>query len=518
MSLRYLKTVRVVVALAVFVPATFLFLDVSGILPLWLVKALPAVQLVPSLFHLLEVFGWGGAGCIVVMLLTLAFGRVYCSTLCPLGTYQDVISRLNRSRNSLRRFRFHRQHYLLHYGLLFLATALGIGGSLLLLNLLEPFANFGRSTHALVRPLVVLMNNGIAWILEKFQVYQVYPVPFHLPSIVAFLVPLAFIATVSVMAFRSGRLYCNTLCPAGALLGLLSRVSLLRIVFDTKACKDCGLCEKVCKAQCIDSGTMRVDFSACVGCFNCFDACPTEGLHFGRRQQYEPPPQMTDRRRRKLLRDVVGTAAIVAFLPGDTTRTAVAVATGKTRASVPATPPGSQGIAHFTSACTACHLCVGVCPTQVLSPSFMEYGLGGIFQPHMDYSLGPCNYDCTLCGQICPNGAILPLTVEQKHVVQMGRAKFVRDDCIVTVKKTDCGACSEHCPTKAVHMVPYERGLVIPEVNEDICIGCGACEHPCPVTPRKAIYVEGNAVHRTAKLPEQQKPAPKVNVDADFPF
>jgi ferredoxin len=136
----------------------------------------------------------------------------------------------------------------------------------------------------------------------------------------------------------------------------------------------------------------------------------------------------------------------------------------------------------------------------------------------MDYLTSFCNFDCNKCGQVCPTGAILPLTTEEKHVTQMGKAVFVRQNCVVYTDETDCGACSEHCPTKAVHMVPYKNGLVIPEVDQDICIGCGACEHPCPVeAPYKAIFVNGNPVQQIAKTPEKGE---KQIIDdtEDFPF
>jgi ferredoxin len=146
-----------------------------------------------------------------------------------------------------------------------------------------------------------------------------------------------------------------------------------------------------------------------------------------------------------------------------------------------------------------------------------DYGLGGVFQPKMDYWVSYCNYDCTLCGSVCPSGAILPLPPEEKKLVQMGKAKFVKDDCIVITKKTDCGACSEHCPTKAVHMVPYEK-LMLPETKEEVCIGCGACERTCPTKPRKAIYVEANVVHQRAEKPQVKKLEQEPLNTTDFPF
>jgi formate hydrogenlyase subunit 6/NADH:ubiquinone oxidoreductase subunit I len=134
----------------------------------------------------------------------------------------------------------------------------------------------------------------------------------------------------------------------------------------------------------------------------------------------------------------------------------------------------------------------------------------------MDPAAGYCNFDCTVCGEVCPTGAILPLTVEQKQVTQVGEVRFIKENCVVYTDETLCGACSEHCPTKAVEMVPYKGDLNIPEVNPEICVGCGACEHACPVRPHRAIYVDGLAVQQIAKKPEVKES--KEGSLEEFPF
>ena len=185
---------------------------------------------------------------------------------------------------------------------------------------------------------------------------------------------------------------------------------------------------------------------------------------------------------------------------------------------MPVTPPGSQSESRFTNLCTACQLCVSVCPTQVLAPSLLEYGIAGVMQPKMDFAANYCNYECVLCTQVCPTGAILPIDIPTKKEIQLGKAAFVKDDCIVITKKKDCGACSEHCPTKAVKMVPYEGKLLLPELNNDICVGCGACEHACPTTPRRAIYVVANQVHLKAQKQKVEKLENPLEDQKDFPF
>ncbi len=136
-------------------------------------------------------------------------------------------------------------------------------------------------------------------------------------------------------------------------------------------------------------------------------------------------------------------------------------------------------------------------------------------QPRMDFHSGFCNYDCTRCTDVCPTGAIMPLMPEAKRLTQIGKAVFIKDNCIVHTEKTACGACSEHCPTKACHMVPYEGRLLIPEVKDEICIGCGACEYACPTRPYRAIFVDGNPLHEAASKPESKE---LEAVPSDFPF
>jgi ferredoxin len=188
-----------------------------------------------------------------------------------------------------------------------------------------------------------------------------------------------------------------------------------------------------------------------------------------------------------------------------------------TGSKYPVSPPGSAGVENFTDSCTACHLCISACPTQVLQPSFLEYGFLGMMQPRMDYKTAFCDFECVICTQVCPSGAILPTALATKKLLQLGKAKFEKDNCIVYTEKTDCGACAEHCPTKAVTMVPHEN-LKAPEVKDEFCIGCGACEYACPTKPYKAIFVESNLVHQKAEKKKVEKIEKKIDYKDDFPF
>lgn len=482
------------------------------------------LQFVPSLLKFIGATFLGVFGFMVVIVLTLLFGRVYCSTICPLGTFQDVIAYLTRGKRKRKRFQFRSPHNRLRYSILAVTALTFVTGSGLLLNLLDPFSGFGRILSNLVRPLVIGLNNGAAMILEQFDNHLLFQVQWPVTVPFSIGIALVLLALVVAMSLKHGRLYCNTVCPVGALLGLFSKVSIFKIGFVAGACQECNRCESVCKANCIDSKQQTIDFSRCVGCFNCFSTCKKEGLRFEARwRKTEPAIPQKSGRRAFIANSVMW---IIGLASGAFAQTKPIIQSKPTTIPVPATgpvtPPGSVSVNHFTSQCTACHLCVSVCPSRVLVPSLFEYGLSGMMQPRMDFQSGHCNYDCTDCLNVCPSGAILPLDVETKKVTQLGIAKFIKENCVVYTDNTNCGACSEHCPTKAVDMVPYlslpDKELVIPEVNPEICVGCGGCEYACPTVPYKAIFVEGNPVHKIALKPKQEKTETNEDTEKEFPF
>lgn len=520
MKLERLKTIRLYFSVACAVVICLLFLDLGGWIPASVTSAIVAFQLVPALTKSLTGVGLWTAGLAVILIVTALFGRVYCSSLCPLGTLQDVVIRLKRFTDRRRKrrrrwFEYRSPRYALHYSLLAATVVLALSGSMILLNILEPFSNFGRMVQGLARPALIGGNNLVAALLSALGSYGVVNLPLKGLSLEVVAVPLVFLGVLVYLSWAHGRFFCNTLCPAGALLGLVARLARFKIVIDEETCTDCGLCEKVCKAYCIDAGTKNVEFSACVSCFNCIESCPTVGVKYAGRKFFgKRRGAAVDGGRRAVLK----AAALPALLLTQSASDTAAAKQLEPRQQTPVTPPGARGVAHFTQMCTACHLCISACPTQVLVPSLFEYGLGGLFQPKLDYWVSYCNYDCKLCSDVCPSGAILPLSLEEKKLVQLGKAVFVKEDCIVITKKTECGACSEHCPTKAVTMVPYEQKLTLPELRNEICVGCGACEHACPTKPRKAIYVEAHQAHQQAKAPERKKLEQKEEQIQEFPF
>jgi len=527
MQLKHLKTLRVIVSLFIFSILLLFFLNVHN---QWIDNVSVVflrLQLFPSFLRLLAVaFSVASMGFVLVLLLTFLFGRVYCSSICPLGTLQDIIINLSRRfrKRSKSRFVFNpRKKQVFRYSVLAATIVFWLFGSLFLVNLLDPFSNFGKISVTLIQPVFSRINNWFAFLLQGMDIFAVSPMlPQSLPVNVV-LVSTAIFATIFIMSIMRGRFFCNTLCPAGSILSLISGKSVYRIAFNSQSCTLCRKCEFACKAECIDSKRKIVDHARCVSCFNCFSSCSNNGLYFEnafavKRTQTDALPADGVQKRNFLLTVSAGLLSAPLFR----NNMLVAAETGKpgmipVESQLPVIPPGSISYDHFTGKCIACYLCVGACPTNVIVPSFFDYGLEGFMQPKLDFHKSFCNFDCVRCSEVCPTGAIGKLDLETKQTEQIGIVKFMYESCVVTVDRTDCGACSEHCPTKAVTMIPY-NGLFLPEVDPDLCIGCGACEFACPTEPYKAIYVESNRIHQKAKAIETDHEGPRDHDQDEFPF
>ncbi len=517
-----LKKIRVVIALLVGLSFCLLFVDFRSMIPEGVVQFWADTQFVPALLRVFRIGFVVSLALIALLVLTLLTGRTYCSFLCPLGILQDLFSRIGKRLKWAQKYNYHKPLNYLRYALLVLTTIVFAGGSAVLLNLLDPYSIFGRSFSYLVQPVVILANNLLAVILNSFDVYSVYRVKLPLVHWPVILWTAGFMLLIAFLSFRRGRLYCNSVCPVGTLLGLLSRVSLFKVRLGD-SCTSCGKCARVCKAECIDSKAKTVDSSRCVSCFNCLNVCHFDAISYkaGRKSATQTVTTPIDVSKRKFFKQAIAGSSVLTLMASRARAEEVKKVIKSNKGLTPlnrkfhASPPGSESLDHFNSTCTGCSLCVTACPTNVLQPALFEYGLSGMMQPFMDFSNGLCNYECTICGDVCPTGAIFALPVAQKKRTQLGVAKFIKANCVVETDKTDCGACSEHCPTKAVNMVPYGK-LLIPEVKEDICVGCGACEYACPVTPFKAIFVDGHSQHQEAKEPKNEKA--KIEIEEDFPF
>ena len=556
MRRHWLKYLRVAIALPVLAILTAAFLDFRGLVPTQLAHALAHVQFVPAALAL----GTGASlvlAAAAILAVTLALGRVYCSVLCPLGLLQDAVARLAAW--------CRRQPLLLRHTrpatgvrqLFLWGTVAGIaaGWAGLTLTLLDPYSIFGRIGSMLLRPVVTQLNNWLVAPAGALGLDGLYRVEPQWAAAGALALPAATLLLVAILSARRGRLYCNTVCPVGTLLGLLSRFGAFRLEIDRDRCRRCGDCLRVCKAQCIDLRHGTIDNSRCVACFNCIDACDELGIHH--RFKWRPetgqrkpetratppsagdPPSAITHRPSSIADDaasrrafITGTAAglvsttglgsllLAAALPrrddesSDDTRPP-ADPPNHGRGTI--CPPGSGSVARFLDRCTACQLCVSACPTHVLQPAFLEYGLGGIMKPRLDFNRSFCNFDCHRCAEVCPDGAILPMPLPDKQLTCLGIAHIDYAKCIVKANGTDCAACSEHCPTQAVSTVPHGDNLRLTEMHPELCIGCGACEYACPVRPERAIVVTARAVHSRAER-KIEAPASAPVPDDDFPF
>jgi ferredoxin len=321
-------------------------------------------------------------------------------------------------------------------------------------------------------------------------------------SIPTLIIAAVTFVIIAILAWRGGRTYCNTICPVGTFLSFFSRFSLLKIHFDEEKCKNCSLCTKNCKASCIDYKNHTVDHSRCVTCGNCIEACKFGALSY--RYGHTVKPTKSDNEPDPSRRSFLIGAALA------TTATALAQEKKKVDGGLAAieekkapqrttaiTPPGSFSAKNMQKHCTACQLCVSACPNQVLRPST---GLLTLMQPTMSYERGYCRPECNRCSQVCPAGAIKPITLEEKSSTQIGHAVWIKKNCIPVTDGVECGNCERHCPTGAIEMEALdpddEMSVMIPTINEAKCIGCGACENLCPANPFSAIYVEGHEMHK----------------------
>ncbi|MBN1472437.1 MAG: 4Fe-4S dicluster domain-containing protein [Syntrophaceae bacterium] len=506
--------IRVVISLIVFVLFLLLFLGGENI-SVFLSSILLPLQFVPALIHTVNnpsvLFI---SGLIFIVVISLIFGRVYCSFLCPLGTLQDIVIALARKTGFRKIHAFRKPNNWLRYSILATTSVFVALGSMSLLNLLDPYSLIGRIFTSFIQPTFVQIENAGINVLKNFNIYFFHADTAYLP-VPVFFITLVSLIIILIMSARWGRFYCNTVCPVGTLLGLMARIAVFKFVFNQTNCRECISCESVCKAGCIDHKTATIDQSRCVGCFNCLEACPQANISYMRCRGNIHGGRWSPSRRGFLIGTIAATATgLFAFIPGLRNL----LGTAHASENPPITPPGSVGINHFTRACTACHLCVSACPTKVITPSFSEYGISGMLQPRMNYEKSFCDYECNVCGRVCPSGAILPLPLAEKKYTQIGVVELLKDKCIVYVNKKNCGACGEVCPTHTIIFINKEN-ILYPEVDTRYCIGCGACEKSCPTTP-KSIVVRSNPIHKKAdKFAGEEIPVKKdKEKNKDFPF
>ena len=480
-----------------------LFLDFTGTLHAWL-GWMTKIQFLPAVL---------AANAVVVaglVLLTALFGRVYCSVICPLGILQDIISWMRGKLKKKNRFRFKYtpERKWLRYG--FLAAfivCLALGAHSLAI-LIAPYSAYGRIAGSLLAPVYQWINNGFAVLAERADSYSFYSTEVWLKSLPTLIVAAVTLVVIFVFAWVGGRKYCNTVCPVGTILGFFSKRSFLAPVIDSSKCRGCKLCGKQCKSSCIDMENHKIDYSRCVVCMDCIKTCNEGAIRYTRRHTAQNCNTSKDVEQTGKKANVNRRAFLVtAILTGSA---AIASAQRKRRKIEPIVrvpekheretrlvPAGSLSVKHFADHCTGCQLCVSVCPNKVLRPSS---SFATLMQPEMSYEKGYCRPECTMCSDVCPAGAIKPISMEEKSSIQIGHAVVNLSLCVANADEVDCGNCARHCPANAISMVkknPEDMlSIRIPAVNEEMCIGCGACENLCPARPLSAIHIEGHEVHK----------------------
>ena len=484
-----LRKIRTILAAVVFVLITLLFLDFTGTLHCWL-GWLAKIQFLPAVMALNVVV------IVALIALTLVFGRIYCSVICPLGILQDILARLRRKKN---KYSYSKEVKWLRYPVLVVFVLAGVAGIGSLFQLLAPYSSFGRIATMILQPLWMLGNNVLASIAERADSYAFYTVDVWMKSMPVFIIAAVTLVILFILAWRGGRTYCNTVCPVGTILSFLARFSFLKIRFDEDKCKNCSMCSKNCKAACIDYKTHSVDYSRCVVCGNCIDKCKFGALKYAPAKSARKDAPVDGSKRSFLIAGVLASTAALAqkkekLMDGGLAELEDKVAPER---QTPLTPPGSLSYQNLATRCTGCQLCVSECPNDVLRPST---DLMHLMMPTMSYEQGYCRPECTRCSDVCPAGAIKPIDKDEKTSIQIGHAVWIKKNCVVLTDEVECGNCARHCPSGAIEMIPLdendEESPMVPAISEAACIGCGACEYVCPSRPFSAIYVEGHEVHK----------------------
>ncbi|MDR2762858.1 MAG: 4Fe-4S dicluster domain-containing protein [Planctomycetaceae bacterium] len=533
-----LKWIRVLAAFFVFTSLLFLFVDISSIASLSL-HHLAEIQFVPLLLRGGLV---GGVGVILWLIVTLIFGRFYCSSICPFGILQDVISRFAkffRRRNCKYSYRpaMSKTRNIIFVLFLFGVAAMMFFGVAAVVILFDPYSNFGRISFSIFQPAVIFLNNRIAGVSDLIGGAGFQPRGIHLFG-GAFIISLAIFFLVVILSFFYGRRYCNVICPVGTLFGFISKFSLFRVKLDKSKCIKCGLCERNCKGECIDSKNFSVDSSRCVTCFNCFGVCRKGAILYspislalfsvGKVESSNSAAIVSDEvhsGRRRFLRlsflslifSTIGGGAMNPDDPyGDsdpygndtsgnkvpdvaetvksaaesvkTAETTESVVTGADLELADKTsrvsyvndtivlPPGARSLKNFRSKCSSCHLCVSKCPSRVLQP-------GAIYSNSVIGGSG--------------SGGIFGLVQPS--------LQFDHHYC-----NKNCTVCGDVCPTSAIERVTVEERELLKigtvEFLIDNCVvytqgtSCGACQEHCSNGAIKMVPYGDPSKHLT--IPE----------------
>jgi MauM/NapG family ferredoxin protein len=434
---------------------------------------------------------------LITVAFTLVFGRVFCSWVCPLGTLNDFMGHLTPKRR--RKEHLGGQARRLKYYILIVILVSSLF-TLQIAGLADPISLLIRSLAVAVEPAVNLMTHtvfdllyrahipGVTAISEAvYSLLKKYLLSFRQPFFYqGMFIGLIFAAVLLANLYRR-RFWCSGLCPLGALLGLMARISPLKRVVG-KGCTSCNLCVQECRtgaAVGLKGGWKKTE---CVLCGECQEDCPRDAVRFGFASAKAGKAAGVDLQRRGVIASLCAGIFIPPLIRTDPL--------AKRREGRLIRPPGALPEDEFLRRCVRCGECMKVCLTNGLQPALLEAGLEGIWTPRFDFHMGYCQYYCTLCGQVCPTGAIRKLSQEEKARTKIGLAYVDKNRCIPYAQGVECLVCEEHCPTpdKAITFEQVEtmtpqgrRRIRRPVIDLKLCIGCGICEYKCPLHDQPAV-------------------------------
>jgi MauM/NapG family ferredoxin protein len=434
---------------------------------------------------------------VVIVALTIVFGRFFCSMVCPLGTSIDISDRLFSGSEAAERKRISprsKWKLIKYLVLLFILTAALLRISLAAYG--APIPIITRFYALLVYPVFTLMADagltvlrpiadkmGITWLAYADLLNPVFALQWFI---------IALPGVIFALAFRSPRFWCRYLCPSGAILALFSMQPLLNRRRVSRQCTSCGLCRKGCPMDAIAEDPHATDFAECIVCRRCSELCPEDAVRF-----FAKKGDMAQRVIRfSAHRRVLIGSALAGFLAALIVRVglkgiACEGGLGRIMDSTLIRPPGAVPECSFLDRCVGCGECMKACPTNTLQPSGMVAGLAGFFSPIVVPRRGPCDPTCNACGHVCPTEAIRPLPMEEKRYAKIGTASITRQRCIAWEYGKTCLICDEVCPYGAISLQQVSGlAVAVPYVEEGRCNGCGFCEYYCPVQAKAAIVVE----------------------------
>jgi polyferredoxin len=447
---------------------------------------------------------------LATLAVTFFLGRWFCGWICPFGTLHHLFS----PRRKLASGRYTPWQKSKYYILAFVAAAALFGANVA--GWLDPLAFLFRSLATAVYPALSAATAAVfSWIYDanpgvgalritalsepvyEFLRTNVLPVrPAQFSGNV--LIGVLFAGAIALNLFRA-RFWCRYLCPLGALLGVVGKNPLVRLSRSRDACNECGLCATGCQGG-ADPDTGAWKPAECLYCFNCRSDCPSSAIAIRltpsrRLGRFSRPPK-TERlhlgRRRVLVSGAAGLGAALLFETHP-------LAAQRSFQPGLVRPPGSLAENAFLSRCVRCGECMKACPTNAIHPAALEAGLEGLWTPVLKMNPGYCEYECTLCTQVCPTGAIQRLETAQKQKIRIGLASIDRNRCLPYAYARPCIVCEEHCPTpkKAIWLedvdAPAPGGgriaLKQPHIDPGLCIGCGICVAKCVIKGEPAVRI-----------------------------